>query len=56
VWFDEQLDSSMGVLQATGVMRAVGDRLEIVHYQLSIAVPNGVQAQVSELIAGVAAE
>ena len=54
IWFDEQLDSSMGVLQATGVMRAAGERLEIVHYQLSIAVPNGVQPQVTELIAGAA--
>ena len=56
IWFDEQLDSSMGVLQATGVMRAAGDRLEIVHYQLSIAVPNGVQPQVTEIIAGAAGE
>ena len=38
------------------VMRAAGDRLEIVHYQLSIAVPNGVQPQVTELIAGAAGE
>ena len=53
-WFDEQLDSKMGVLQASGVVRArPGDGgLEIVHYQLSIAVPNDVQPKVSELIAG----
>jgi hypothetical protein len=52
IWFDEQLDSAMGVLQASGVMRARADDggLEIVHYQLSIAVPNEVQAKVSELI------
>lgn len=54
VWFDEQLDSAMGVLQASGVMRArAGDGgLEIVHYQLSIAVPNEVQPKVSDLIRG----
>ncbi|MBK8168059.1 MAG: nuclear transport factor 2 family protein [bacterium] len=52
IWFDEQLDSGMGLLQATGVMRAAGDRLEIVHYQLSIAVPNEVQPRVTEIIAG----
>lgn len=56
IWFDEQLDSGMGLLQATGVMRAVGERLEIVHYQLSIAVPNEVQPRVTELIAGVPKE
>jgi len=42
----------MGLLQASGVMRAVGERLEIVHYQLSIAVPNGVQPRVTEIIEG----
>lgn len=50
IWFDEQLDSKMGVLQASGVMRARGRSFEIVHYQLSIAVPNAVQPRVSELI------
>jgi len=50
IWFDEQLDSAMGVLQASGVMRATGAGFEIVHYQLSIAVPNDVQPQVSALI------
>lgn len=54
IWFDEQLDSAMGVLQASGVMRTrAGDGgLEIVHYQLSIAVPNDVQPKVSDLIKG----
>ena len=52
IWFDEQLDSAMGVLQASGVMRsrATDGGFEIVHYQLSIAVPNAVQPKVSELI------
>lgn len=52
IWFDEQLDSDMGLLQASGVMRVAGERLEIVHYQLSIAVPNEVQPRVTEIIAG----
>ena len=52
IWFDEQLDSNMGLLQASGVVRAVGERLEIVHYQLSIAVPNEAQPRVTEIIAG----
>jgi hypothetical protein len=50
IWFDEQVRSSMGILQATGIMRPVGERFEIVHYQLSIAVPNDVVAQVTGTI------
>ena len=50
IWFDEQLRSEMGILQASGVMRATADGFEIVHYQLSIAVPNEVQPQVSATI------
>jgi hypothetical protein len=38
IWFDEQVRSSMGVLQASGVMRPTASSFEIVHYQLSIAV------------------
>ena len=49
-WFDEQLESRMGTLQASGVIRRRGDGFEIVHYQLSIAVPNEVQPAVSETI------
>jgi len=50
IWFDEQVRSSMGILQASGVMRPVADRFEIVHYQLSIAVPNEVIPQVTTTI------
>ena len=50
-WFDEQLASGMGTLQSTGVLRAKGEGFEIVHYQLSMAVPNEVQPKVSEMIA-----
>jgi hypothetical protein len=49
-WFDEQLESRMGTLQASGVIRVLPDGFEIVHYQLSIAVPNEVQPAVSETI------
>jgi hypothetical protein len=50
-WFDEQLASRMGTLQASGVIRVRADGgFEIVHYQLSIAVPNEVQPAVSETI------
>jgi len=50
VWFDELLDTQMGVCQASGVMRRKGDSFEIVHYQLSMAVPNEVGGQVTKLI------
>jgi hypothetical protein len=50
VWFDELLDTQMGVCQASGVMRRRGDTFEIVHYQLSMAVPNEVAGQVTKLV------
>ena len=50
IWFDEQVRSSMGILQATGVMRPAAATFEIVHYQLSIAVPNEVIPQVTGTI------
>lgn len=50
VWFDELLDTQMGVCQASGIMRRKGDSFEIVHYQLSMAVPNEVGGQVTRLI------
>ena len=50
IWFDEQVRSSMGILQASGVMRPTASSFEIVHYQLSIAVPNDVIPQVTGAI------
>lgn len=50
VWFDELLDTQMGICQASGVMRRKGDSFEIVHYQLSMAVPNEVASHVRRLI------
>ena len=50
IWFDEQVRSSMGILQATGVVRPTAKGFEIVHYQLSIAVPNDVIPQVTGAI------
>ncbi len=40
LWFDEQLQTQMGVCQASGVVRKTAQGFEIVHYQLSRAVPN----------------
>ncbi|NHZ93842.1 hypothetical protein F2P45_33310 [Massilia sp. CCM 8733] len=50
IWFDELLDTQMGVCQASGVMRKTGTGFEIEHYQLSIAVPNPVADQVTKTI------
>jgi hypothetical protein len=51
VWFDELLDTpNMGHCMASGVIRKTAKGFEIVHYQLSIAVPNEIGKQVTELV------
>lgn len=50
IWFDELLDTQMGVCQASGVIRKTATGFEIEHYQLSMAVPNEVGSQVTRLI------
>ena len=39
-WFDETLDTWMGVCRSTGILEKRNDQWKLVHYQLSIAVPN----------------
>jgi hypothetical protein len=39
-WFDETLDTWMGVCRSTGILEMRNDAWKLVHYQLSIAVPN----------------
>jgi hypothetical protein len=50
IWFDELLDTQMGVCQASGVIRKTAAGFEIEHYQLSMAVPNELAAQVTRSI------
>jgi hypothetical protein len=50
IWFDELLTTQMGTCQASGVLHRVGNTFEIDHYQLSIAVPNGVSSKVISTI------
>ena len=51
IWFDELLDTpNMGPCMASGVIRKTAKGFEIVHYQLSMAVPNEVNGQVKKLI------
>jgi len=40
IWFDEQLQTQMGICQATGVIAQTAKGFEIRHYQLSLTVPN----------------
>ena len=50
-WFDEQLHTQMGICQASGVIHRTADgRLEIEHYQLSIAIPNPLADQVAKTV------
>jgi len=52
IWFDELLDTrNMGAAMASGVLRKTKTGFEIVHYQLSLAVPNAVNDQVVGIIA-----
>jgi hypothetical protein len=50
IWFDELLDTQMGVCQASGVIRKTAAGFEIEHYQLSMAVPNELASQVTKTI------
>ena len=51
IWFDELLDTkNMGNAMASGVIRKTKKGFEIVHYQLSLAVPNEVNDQVTGVI------
>jgi hypothetical protein len=51
IWFDELLDTpNMGHCMASGVIRKTAKGFEIVHYQLSMAVPNDIAGQVTSLV------
>ena len=51
IWFDELLDTpNMGHCMASGVIRRTDKGFEILHYQLSMAVPNELAKQVTGLI------
>ena len=49
-WFDEQLDTQMGICQASGVIRRTAAGFEIEHYQLSLAVPNPLMDQFTKAV------
>lgn len=39
-WFDELLDTQMGICRGSGVLERVNEEWKIKHYVLSIAIPN----------------
>lgn len=40
VWFDEALDTWMGICRGSGVFQKYGEEWKLEHYVLSLAVPN----------------
>lgn len=49
-WFDEQLDTQMGVCMSSGVLAKTSQGWKIKHYQLSIAVPNDLVQDFIEMV------
>jgi hypothetical protein len=50
VWFDELLNTGMGVCRASGVIKIDDDKFIILHYHLSIAIPNEDVKQIKKII------
>ncbi|WP_035899908.1 nuclear transport factor 2 family protein [Leeuwenhoekiella sp. MAR_2009_132] len=48
-WFDELLDTQMGICRGSGVMRFEDNNWKVQHYVLSIAVPNENVSEVTAL-------
>lgn len=48
-WFDELLDTQMGICRGSGVLVNTTDGWKIKHYVLSIAIPNENVSEVTEL-------
>ncbi len=49
-WFDEKLNTWMGVCRSSGVIIKVGEKWKIKHYHLSIAVPNELTRDFIQLV------
>jgi len=48
-WFDELLNTQMGVCRASGVLKRKSNSWEIEHYHLSMAIPNEKMKEVIEV-------
>ena len=49
-WFDEKLDTWMGICRSSGVIVKLGNDWKIKHYQLSVTVPNEIVNDFIEMI------
>lgn len=49
-WFDELLDTQMGVCRSSGVLKRTETAWEITHYQLSVTLPNELMNDFIELV------
>lgn len=50
VWFDELLDTWMGICRGSGVLSKDGDSWKIEHYHLSMTIPNDLTMKVIEML------
>jgi len=50
VWFDELLETQMGVCRGTGVLQRVNSQWKINHYALSLTLPNSKLREYIELV------
>lgn len=48
-WFDELLNTQMGICRGSGVLQKTKDGWKITHYVLSVTVPNGNVEEVTQL-------
>ncbi|PKV49061.1 SnoaL-like protein [Aquimarina sp. MAR_2010_214] len=49
VWFDELLDTQMGICRGSGILQKTANGWKIKHYVLSIAIPNENVAEITKL-------
>ncbi|WP_103068846.1 nuclear transport factor 2 family protein [Aquimarina sediminis] len=48
-WFDELLDTQMGICRGSGIIKKINGDWKIKHYVLSIAIPNENVAEITKL-------
>jgi hypothetical protein len=51
IWFDEKLNTDMGICRGSGVLVQENKRWKIIHYNLSISIPNNKMKKVMEILA-----
>ena len=51
-WFDELLETQMGICRGSGIMKIEDNQWKVAHYVLSIAIPNDLVKQTVEIKQG----